>query len=106
MEIKPIRNTKDHDRTLREIEKLWGCAKGSAQGDRLDVLVALVEASVRSAERRPRPFAGYDSPAPQAFWDSSRCAHTADREEEARGVSDAWEGFRFPFTLLPSAPPA
>ena len=48
MEIKPIRNAKDHDRALREIEKLWGCAKGSAQSDRLEVLVALVEAYERS----------------------------------------------------------
>ena len=48
MEIRPIRNAKDHDRALREIEKLWGCAQGSAQGDRLEVLVALVEAYERA----------------------------------------------------------
>ncbi len=48
MEIKPIKNAKDHDRALHEIEKLWGAAKGSPQGDRLEVLVALVDAYERT----------------------------------------------------------
>lgn len=48
MEIKPIRNAKDHDRALREIERLWGAAKGSAQSDRLEVLIALVDAYERT----------------------------------------------------------
>jgi HTH-type transcriptional regulator/antitoxin HigA len=47
MEIKPIRSAKDHDRTLREIEQLWGATKGTSKGDRLDVLIALVDAYER-----------------------------------------------------------
>ena len=43
MEIKPIRTTKDHDRALREIERLWGAALNSPDGDRLDILATLVE---------------------------------------------------------------
>jgi hypothetical protein len=42
MEIKPIRNAKDHDRGLREIERLWGSARRTPHGDRLEVMIALV----------------------------------------------------------------
>ena len=48
MAIKPIRNASDHDATLREIERLWGSRQGTVKGDRLDVLVALVEAYERT----------------------------------------------------------
>ena len=44
MEIRPIRDKHDHDLALREIERLWGAPEGTARGDRLDVLVSLVEA--------------------------------------------------------------
>ncbi|HKW97361.1 MAG TPA: hypothetical protein VJN43_06475 [Bryobacteraceae bacterium] len=43
MEIRPIKNGKDHDQALREIERLWGARKGTADADRLEVLLALVE---------------------------------------------------------------
>jgi HTH-type transcriptional regulator/antitoxin HigA len=48
MEIKPIRNARDHDHVLREIERLWGRAKGTRSGDRLEVLIALVDAYERT----------------------------------------------------------
>jgi len=48
MGIKPIRNARDHDRALREVETLWGAPVGSARGDRLDVLIALTEAYERT----------------------------------------------------------
>ena len=44
MEIRPIRTGADHEAALREIERLWGAAAGTPEGDRLDVLVTLVEA--------------------------------------------------------------
>jgi HTH-type transcriptional regulator/antitoxin HigA len=44
MEIKPIRTKTDHDRALREIERIWGARAGTRDGDRLDVLTTLVEA--------------------------------------------------------------
>lgn len=47
MGIKPIRNACDHDKALREIEKLWGAPDGSPRGDRLDVLIALTDAYER-----------------------------------------------------------
>lgn len=42
--IRPIRTDKDHKAALAEIDRLWGAAPGTANGDTLDVLVALVEA--------------------------------------------------------------
>jgi HTH-type transcriptional regulator / antitoxin HigA len=44
IEIKPIRTEADHDRALREIERLWGAIEGTPEGDALDVLVTLVNA--------------------------------------------------------------
>jgi HTH-type transcriptional regulator / antitoxin HigA len=43
MEIKPIRNEKDHAAALREIERLWGAAPDTEDGDKLDILATLVE---------------------------------------------------------------
>jgi HTH-type transcriptional regulator/antitoxin HigA len=43
VEIRPIRTDEDHKAALAEIEACWGAPEGSEQGDRLDVLVALVE---------------------------------------------------------------
>ena len=43
MEIHPIRNDDDHAAVLREIEKLWGAAVGTEDGDKLDILATLVE---------------------------------------------------------------
>jgi HTH-type transcriptional regulator/antitoxin HigA len=44
MDIKPIRCDSDYRATLREIEGLMVAADGSVEGDRLDLLVTLVEA--------------------------------------------------------------
>ena len=43
MDIRPIRNDDDHAAALREIERLWGAAAGTDDGDKLDVLATLVE---------------------------------------------------------------
>lgn len=51
MNVRPIRTDKEHGAALREIEALWGAAEGSADGDKLDVLVALVE--IYEAKRWP-----------------------------------------------------
>lgn len=45
--VKPIRTEADHDAALMEIQALWGAAPETPAGDRLDVLVALVEAYER-----------------------------------------------------------
>jgi HTH-type transcriptional regulator / antitoxin HigA len=43
MEIHPIRNDNDHAAAISEIEKLWGAAAGTEEGDKLDILATLVE---------------------------------------------------------------
>jgi HTH-type transcriptional regulator/antitoxin HigA len=44
MEIKPIRSEADYQTALKEIEKLMESQPGTPEGDRMDVLVTLVEA--------------------------------------------------------------
>jgi len=44
MDIKPIRTNRDYRRALKEIEGLMSAKRGTSEGDRLDVLVTLVEA--------------------------------------------------------------
>jgi HTH-type transcriptional regulator / antitoxin HigA len=51
MEIRPIRTDKDHKATLAEIDTCWGAPEGTEEGDRLDVLLALVE--IYEAKRWP-----------------------------------------------------
>jgi HTH-type transcriptional regulator/antitoxin HigA len=48
MQIKPVRNEEDHKAALGEIEGLWGSGEDTPEGDRLEVLVALVEAYERA----------------------------------------------------------
>ena len=43
MDIRPIRADEDHRAALAEIEACWGAPEGTEAGDKLDVLVALVE---------------------------------------------------------------
>ena len=51
MEIRPIRTDEDHQAALAEIDTFWGAAEGTDEGDRLDVLLALVE--IYEAKRWP-----------------------------------------------------
>jgi HTH-type transcriptional regulator/antitoxin HigA len=44
MDIAPIKSQRDYRRVLREIEGLMSARRNTPQGDRLDVLVTLVEA--------------------------------------------------------------
>lgn len=53
MDIRPIRTDEDHEAALREISRLWGAPVGSPEGDRLDVLITLVDAY--ESERWPIP---------------------------------------------------
>jgi HTH-type transcriptional regulator / antitoxin HigA len=51
MEIRPIHTDKDHRAALAEIDTCWGAPEGTEEGDRLDVLLALVE--IYEAKRWP-----------------------------------------------------
>ena len=44
MDIRPIRNDADHKRALAEIDALWNVEAGTDEGDKLDLLITLVEA--------------------------------------------------------------
>jgi HTH-type transcriptional regulator/antitoxin HigA len=54
MDIRPIRTDQDHRAALQEIDACWGAPEGSEEGDKLDVLVVLVE----SYEARRWPIEG------------------------------------------------
>lgn len=44
MTIRPIRNEEEYEAALEEIEALWDSDSNTSEGDRLDMLVMLVEA--------------------------------------------------------------
>jgi HTH-type transcriptional regulator/antitoxin HigA len=54
MEIRPVRTDEDHRAALAEIEASWGAAEGTEEGDKLEVLLTLVEAY--EAKRWPIDF--------------------------------------------------
>ncbi len=43
MDIQPIKNEKNYDKALAEIEALWGAEEGTEKGDKLDILLVLAE---------------------------------------------------------------
>jgi HTH-type transcriptional regulator/antitoxin HigA len=56
MNIKPIHNHADHAAALKEIERLWDKARvGTPEGDKFEVLSALVNAYEREHFRIPAP---------------------------------------------------
>lgn len=53
--IKPIRNEEDYETALEEIEALWEAEPNTPEGDRLDVLIMLVEAYEKEHYPVPPP---------------------------------------------------
>ena len=53
MEIRPIRSKADYRAALKEVERLWNAEPGTRNGDRVDVLVTLIEAY--EAKHHPIP---------------------------------------------------
>ena len=51
MDLRPIRTDDEHRAALAEIEALWGALDGTEEGDKLDLLLALVE--IHEAKRWP-----------------------------------------------------
>jgi len=43
MEIHPIKTEQDYNQALAEIEKCWGANEGTDAGDKLDILLVLVD---------------------------------------------------------------
>jgi HTH-type transcriptional regulator/antitoxin HigA len=50
-DVRPIRTEADYEAALAEVERLWGSPLGTPEGDRLDVLATLIDAS--EAEHHP-----------------------------------------------------
>lgn len=44
MDIRPIKTKADYRTALKEVERFWEAEPGTADGDRVDVLVTLIEA--------------------------------------------------------------
>ena len=53
MKIRPIRTKADYRAALKEVERLWNAEPGTPAGDRVEVLVTLIEAY--EAEHFPIP---------------------------------------------------
>ena len=47
MDIKPLRSRKDYDAALADVDALMTARRGSPEGEKLDVLVTLIEAYER-----------------------------------------------------------
>jgi len=43
MKIRSVKTEVDYDAALKDIDRLWGSPENTPDGDRLDVLLALVE---------------------------------------------------------------
>ena len=44
VDIRPIKTDQDHRAAVEEIDRLWGAAEDTPEGDRLDILATLVDA--------------------------------------------------------------
>jgi HTH-type transcriptional regulator/antitoxin HigA len=55
MDIRPIRTKADYRAALKEVERLWDAEPGTRGGDRVDVLVMLVEAYEAKHHSIPAP---------------------------------------------------
>jgi HTH-type transcriptional regulator/antitoxin HigA len=55
MKLKPIKTKADHEEALKQIERLWGAAEGTPDGDRLDILMTLVDAYEETHFRMDTP---------------------------------------------------
>jgi HTH-type transcriptional regulator/antitoxin HigA len=90
MEIRPIRTDKDHKAALAEIEACWGAPEGSEAGDRLDVLLALVE--IYEAKRWPTDLSKRFDPIDVLNYAIDELGHTqADLAELLKSRSRASE---------------
>jgi HTH-type transcriptional regulator/antitoxin HigA len=55
MTIKPIKTERDYQKALKEIEKLWEAKPNTVKGDRLEVMITLVDAYEQKHHRIEPP---------------------------------------------------
>jgi HTH-type transcriptional regulator / antitoxin HigA len=83
MKIQPIRTEEDHRAALAEIDACWGAAEGTEKGDRLDVLVALVE--IYESRRWPVHFEAKFDPIDVLHYAIEELGHTQSELAELLG---------------------
>uniref|UniRef100_E6VCT3 Transcriptional regulator, XRE family n=1 Tax=Rhodopseudomonas palustris (strain DX-1) TaxID=652103 RepID=E6VCT3_RHOPX len=83
MDIRPIRTDEDHRAALAAIEASWGAPEGSDEGDRLDVLLALVE--LYEAKRWPIAIAEDQDPVDVLQYAIDELGHTQTELAELLG---------------------
>jgi HTH-type transcriptional regulator / antitoxin HigA len=81
--VRPIRTNKDHRAALAEIEALWGAPDGTEEGDKLDVLIALVE--IYEAKRWPIEIDGNFDPIDVLQYAIEELGHTQAELAELLG---------------------
>jgi len=83
MDIRPIHTDEDHRAALEAIEALWGAAEGTEDGDRLDVLLALVD--LYEAKRWPIEVDGIFDPIDVLRYAIDELGHTQAELAELLG---------------------
>ena len=83
MDIRPIRTKADYRAALKEAERLWNADPGTPQGDRVDVLVTLIEAY----EAKHHPIPAPDPIAAIEFMMEQKGLTRRDLEQAIRGFN-------------------
>ena len=83
MDIRPIRTDQDHRAALAAIEACWGAPEGTEEGDKLDVLLALVE--IYEAKRWPIEIDGTFDPIDVLRYAIDELGHTQAELAELLG---------------------
>jgi HTH-type transcriptional regulator / antitoxin HigA len=83
MDIRPIRTDEDHRAAVAEIEACWGALEGTEEGDRLDVLLALVE--LYEAKRWPIEIEARFDPIDVLHYAMEELGHTQSELAELLG---------------------
>ena len=83
MDIRPIRTEEDHRAALAAIEACWGAAEGTEEGDKLDLLLALVE--IYEAKRWPIEIDGAFDPVDVLRYAIDEFGHTQAELAELLG---------------------
>jgi antitoxin component HigA of HigAB toxin-antitoxin module len=101
MDIKPIRTETDYQAALKEVERLIDSQLGTPEGDRMDVLVTLIEAY----EARHFPIPEPDDPVGVLeYYMESRGLSRSDLLPSYRQIVGRWQtpwALRQAETLLP-----
>jgi HTH-type transcriptional regulator/antitoxin HigA len=83
MDIRPIRTDEDHRAALAAIDACWGAPEGTEEGDRLDVLLALVD--IYEAKRWPIEIDGTFDPIDVLRYAIDELGHTQAELAELLG---------------------